>query len=46
MVYFHQPTYSIGEGNGYVQVTVFLSNPSSNSIAVELFGSDSSATGN
>ena len=45
MVAFQQSMYSVREDNRYVQIEVSLSNPSSTSITVELFGSDRSATG-
>lgn len=45
MVAFQQSTYIVREDNGYVQIEVSLSNPSSTSVSVEIFGSDRSATG-
>ena len=44
-VAFSQSLYNVEESNGFVQLELFLSNPSSTDITMELFGTDGSAIG-
>ena len=45
-VAFSQSLYNVKEDDGFVQLELFLSNPSSTNITVELFAFDGSASGN
>lgn len=44
-VTFSQLIYNAEEDSGFVQLALFLSNPSSTNITVEFVGTDGSATG-
>ena len=44
-VTFSQSVYNVKENNGFVQLEIFLSYPSSANITVQLLGTDGSATG-
>lgn len=45
MIAFSQSSYNAEEDSRSIQAELFLSNPSSTDITVELFSSDGSATG-
>ena len=44
-VMFNQSMYSVDENSGPVQPALILSNPSSNSVTVQVITTDGSATG-